>query len=428
MSETNSIKLSNFIPLSNIDIQFKEDDDTGVKHLYLKGIAHGFKTNLKNINISQSATRKAVRKFNADQKAGRIHQIWIDHAYINPAFLGNATPSNHVIGHVNDYKFSEKEGAKFTMDVNPDHPSQIHKAILRRDINGVSIGANVKKEDLICSEDGNQLMGDDCDHYWGQKLDSGKVVIMNVENYELDELTVTAKQADPEGLINLSDPSLSFTLDAYDKDGKVIENGLIIQKDTEGESLKNAKKYDRVDTNMTKEADVDNDHANDKSEVTLDKFNKLVDAVADIKQSVGNSNDALVSYLKLQEQKETDKLTVEKQDIVSRIVAKSKEFNTEELLKLDKNYLEKLERAIVPTEELEVNQSFGSAQVIDEAGSNKEKLTLSREDIKAWTRVRMGLSPEAPTHIQAKVKARLSGESYNEDDKFLQYLLDKSKE
>lgn len=428
MSETNSIKLSNFIPLSSIDIQFKEDEDTGVKHLYLKGIAHGFKTNLKHINISQSATRKAVRKFNADQKAGRIHQIWIDHAYINPAFLGNATPSQHVIGHVDDYKFSEKEGAKFVMDINPDHPSQIHKAILRRDINGVSIGASIKKEDLMCSIDGKELMGDDCEHYWGQKLDSGEVVVMNVENYDLDELTVTAKQADPEGLINLSDPTLTFTLDAYDKDGKIIENGLVIQKNIEGESLKNAKKYDRVDTNMTKEADVDNDIANDKSGVTLDKFNTLVDTVGKIQASADASNSALLKYLKAQEQKEDDKLVAQKQDIVNRIIAKSKEFSAEELLKLDVSYLEKLERAIVPVEKLEVNQSFGSAQIIDTDGEPTEKLTLSREDKKAWMRIRMGLSPEAPKHIQAKVRARLNGESYNGNDKFLQYLLDKSKE
>jgi len=431
MSETNSIKLSNFIPLSNIDIQFKEDEETGIKHLYLKGVAHGFKSNLKHIKIRQSATRKAVRRFNAEQKAGRIHQIWIDHAYINP--FGTSTPSEKVIGHVDTYSSDEK-GANFSMDINPDHPSQIHQAILRRDINGISIGADVKRENLYCSIDGNQIMGDDCEHYWGQKLESGKYVDMEVDDYTLDELTVTAKQADPDGLINLSnisDATLTFTLDAYDKEGKLIENGLIVQKDIQGESLKNTEKYDRIDTNMTGQADVDNEIAEDKSEVTLDKFNQLVDAVGKVQASTDASNDALLKYLQAQERKEKDTLTAQKQKVVSRIIAKpNNEFDEEELLKLDLNYLEKLEKAIIPVEDNadKINQDFGSARIVDNDGKPTEKLTLSREDKKAWMRVKMGLAPEAPKHIQAKVRARLNGESYNRDDKFLQYLLDKNKE
>ena len=75
MFDENSIRLSNFIPLSNIHFEFTEDQDTDVKHLFLKGIAHGFKPNLRFIKIRQTATRKAVRRFNAEQKAGRIHQV-----------------------------------------------------------------------------------------------------------------------------------------------------------------------------------------------------------------------------------------------------------------------------------------------------------------------------------------------------------------
>ncbi len=110
MSDENSFRLNNFIPLSDIRFEFTEDEGTDVKHLYLEGIAHGFKVNLKHIKIREGATRKAVRRFNKEQKEGRIHQVWIDHAYMN--FFGTA-PSEKVIGHVDDYKFVATEGAGF---------------------------------------------------------------------------------------------------------------------------------------------------------------------------------------------------------------------------------------------------------------------------------------------------------------------------
>jgi len=438
MSNENSIRLSNFIPLSNIHFELTEDKDTGVKHLFLEGIAHGFKPNLKFIQIRKTATRKAVRRFNAEQKAGRIHQVWIDHAYINPSFLGNPTPTEKVVGHVNDYKFSEKEGAKFKMDINPDHPSQIHKAIMRRDIDGISIGADVKKEDLYCSIDGNNIFGDDCEHYVGQKLDDGKFVLMEVDDYTLDELTVTAKQADPEGKVHFSDLSgytdstITFSLDTYDTDRKFVEQGVKLQKDIQGESLKNTNKYDKVDTNMTGQADVGNDHTDEKSEVTLDKFNELVDTVTTMKQSVDKSTSAVESYFKAQEQKEKDALIAQKSVIVTRIMAKNKDFGEDELLALDVSYLEKLEKAILPPsddDENVTNTSFGTAQV-GRDDKVKSKITLNRDDIKAWARLKMGYkTPKAPSHIVAKVKARLNGEEVDiGNESFVAYLLDKNKE
>lgn len=434
MSDENSIRLSNFIPLSNIHFEFTEDQDTGVKHLYLKGIAHGFKPNLKYIQIRQTATRKAVRRFNTEQKAGRIHQVWIDHAYIS--FLATA-PSEKVIGHVDEYKFSEKEGAKFKMDINPDHPSQIHKAILRRDIDGISIGADVKREDLYCSVDGNNMFGDDCEHYVGQKLENGKFVLMEVDDYSLDELTVTAKQADPEGKVHFSelsgnaDSTITFSLDTYDKDGKLVDLGIKLQKDIVGESLKNTEKYNEVDTNMTGKGDVDNDPSNENKGVPLDKFNELVDTVTKLSASADASNSALVDYLKSQEKKEADALLAQKKEIVNRIIALNKDFGEEELLALDVSYLEKLEKAILPAseeDENDLNQSFGTAQMgRDEAG--KDKIKLSRADIKAWTRFRMGYkTAQAPKHIQAKVRARLNGETYAGEDSFVAYLMEKNKE
>lgn len=435
MSDENSIRLSNFIPLSSIHIELTEDEDLGVKHLFLKGIAHGFKPNLKYIKIRQSATRKAVRKFNADKKAGRIHQVWIDHAYIS--FLATA-PSEKVIGHVDEYKFSEKEGAKFAMDINPDHPSQIHKAILRRDIDGISIGADVKRENLYCSVDGKNMFSDDCEHYMGQKLDNGNVVLMEVDDYDLDELTVTAKQADPEGKIRFSalnndeyDATVTFSLDTYDKDRKLVKEGITLQKDIKGESLKSTEKYDKVDTNMTGKADVDNDQ-NEKSGVTQDKFDQLVDVVATIKQSVDTNNSALASYLEAQEKKEADALITQKREIVNRIIALNSDFGEEELLALDIGYLEKLEKAILPASTDEgdesLNQSFGSA-LAGQEDKNKDKFTLSRDDIKAWARLRMGFeTPAAPKHIQARVRARLNGETYAGEDSFVAYLMEKNKE
>jgi len=434
MSDENSIRLSNFIPLSNIHFEFTEDKDTGVKHLFLKGIAHGFKPNLKYIKIRQTATRKAVRRFNAEQKAGRIHQVWIDHAYINP--FGTSTPTEKVVGHVDDYKFSEKEGAKFKMDINPDHPSQIHKAILRRDIDGVSIGADVKRDDLYCSICNNNMFGDDCEHYMGQKLDSGKIVHMEVDDYSLDELTITAKQADPEGKIafselsNDTDYTVTFSLDTYDKTGKLIEKGVKLQKDIRGESLKNTNKYDKVDTNMTGQADVDNDHAKEKSDVDI-KVSNLENAINAIKQSVDKSNSALEDYLKAQVSKENDNLLAQKRVIVTRIIAKNKDFGEEELLALDVSYLEKLEKAILPAVEEDEglkNTSFGQAQV-GRDDKPKSNLVLSRDDIKAWMRLRMGYkTPAAPKEIQAKVRARLNGESYDAGEgSFVAYLMNKEK-
>jgi hypothetical protein len=179
---------------------------------------------------------------------------------------------------------------------------------------------------------------------------------------------------------------------------------------------------------MTGQADVNNDLAKEESDITLDKFNQLVDVVANIKQSVDNSNDALAVYLRNQEEKENNKLTAQKQELVSKIIAKSKEFSEEELLKLDLNYLEKLEKAIVPVEEPEQNQGFGSARIVDEAGKDTEKIELSRDDIKAWLRLKMGFKAEAPKHIQAKVRARLNGEVYDGSESFIQYLVEKNKE
>lgn len=434
MSNENSIRLSNFIPLSNLRFEFTEDQDTGVKHLYLEGIAHGFEANLKHIKIRQGATRKAVRRFNAEQKAGRIHQVWIDHAYINPSFLGNPTPSQYVIGHVDEYGFKEKEGARFKMDINPDHPTQIHKAILRQDIDGVSIGADVKKENLYCSIDDKNIFSDECEHTIGEKLENGETVGMEVDDYSLDELTVTAKQADPDAKIRFSelsnnkmDSSITFSLDTYDKNRELIEKGINFQKD-KGESLKKIKKYDRVDTNMTEQASVDNDKSIE-SAVSLEKFNQLVDAVDNMKQSMETNSNALVSYLQVQEQEKADTLLTQKREIVVKIMAKSKEFSEEELLKLELNYLNKLEKAIVPIVEAELNQTFGTAHVPKDDEDAKNKLELSRDDIKTWMRLKMGFkTPKAPKHIRAKVKARLNGESINGDDTFLQYLLDKEKE
>lgn len=434
MSEQNSIRLSNFIPLSNIKFEFTEDEDTGVKHLFLKGIAHGFKPNLKFIQIRKTATRKATRRFNAQQKAGRIHQVWIDHAYTNP--YANSTPTEKVIGHVDEYKFSDDEGAKFKMDINPDHPSQIHKAILRRDIDGVSIGADVKREDLYCSVDGNNMFSDDCEHYMGQQLDNGKFVLMEVDDYTLDELTITAKQADLEGKVNLSqmseivDATITFSLDAYDKEGKIIKSGLKLQKDVQGESLKNTEKYDKDEKNMPEQDNVDNDHENVKSDVTLDKFNQLVDAVTTIKQSVDANNSALTDYLQAQKKKDDDILISQKTEIVNRIIAKNKDFGKEELLVLELSYLEKLEKAITPasTEDKSVtNTSFGTALAGREDDVTKSKFQLSREDKKAWARLRMGYkTPQAPKHIQARVRARLNGETYAGEDSFIAYLMDKN--
>lgn len=437
MSDENFIRLTNFIPLSAIDIKFAEDKETGVKHLYLKGTAHGFKINLKYIKIRQTAARKAVRRFNAERKAGQIHQVWIDHAYINPSFLGNPARSQYVIGHVDDYSSSD-DGADFAMDLNPDHPSQIHKAVLRRDIDGISIGADVKKDDLYCSIDGKNMFGDECEHMIGQKLENGERVIMEVDDYRLDELTITAKQADLEGKLKFSelsgniDSTITFSLDTYDKNGKLVKQGVKFQKDIQGESLKNTKKYDKVDINMTGTDDVDNDHADEKSEVTLDKFNELVDTVITMKQSVDKSTSAVESYFKAQEQKEKDELLTQKSKIVKRIIVKNKEFGKDELLALDLSYLEKLEKAIIPASEEDknkTNSSFGVAQM-GRDDEPKSDFVLSRDDIKAWARFKMGYkTPQAPKHIQAKVKARLNGEEIDVgNESFIAYLLGKNKE
>jgi len=436
MFNENSIRLSNFIPLSNTKLEFTEDEGTDVKHLFLEGIAHGFKTNLKFIQIREGATRKAVRRFNAEQKAGRIHQVWIDHAYAN--FFGSSTPTEKVIGHVNDYGYT-KNGARFKMDINPDHPSKIHLAVMRKDIDGISIGADVNHKDLYCSICKAPMYGEDCNHYAGQKLENGDRVIMEVDDYSLDELTITAKQADPDGKINLSelnnekvDSTITFSLDVYDTDGKIVENGMKLQKDIQGETLKKIKKYDEVDTKMTKQADVDNNKAVEGSNVTLDKFNQLVDAVANIKQSVDNNNTAMANYLQAQEQKENDTLLAQKSDVVNKIMAKSKEFSKEELLTLELSYLEKLEKAIIPVEEKtdSLNQSFGNAILPKEEFSDADKnLKLSRDDVKAWMRLKMGFkTPQAPVHIRSKVRAGLYGDVDQTDDTFLQYLLGKDKE
>lgn len=426
-----NIRFSNFIPLSNLRIEFKTDEETGTKHLYLSGIAHGYKTNLKHIKIRKSGTKKAVNRFKRQKDNGRIFQMWIDHAYINP--FGTSTPSEKVIGHVEKYEYSD-EGALFKVDINPDHPSQIHKAILRRDIDGISIGADVKKEDLFCSIDGKQMFSDNCSHFTGQKLNNGKIVEMEVDDYRLDELTATAKQADLEAKIKFSelnnnyDSSIMFSLNVYDDNNKLVEEGIKLKKSNLGESLKKIKKYDKDDRKMTQETSEDVQSENSTEMVSKDEFNQLVDTVSTIKQSVENSNNVLVEYLKEQKQKDADVLLSQKKEVVDKILSKSEEFGEDELLVFDYDQLVKLEKMIkspiLPDSSDRVNQTFGSA-VVDNDDKRNKNITLSKEDIKAWVRLKMGFSPEAPKHIQAKVRARLEGTDYKDEKAnmlFMEYL------
>jgi len=431
MSEQQSLRLTNFIPLSKLNFKLEEDDDTGVRHLYLSGLAHGYKRNLKNIKIRQGAAQKAARRFAREQDAGRIHQVWIDHAYINP--FGTSTPTEKVVGHVDKIDPSD-EGQNFDMDINPDHPSQIHLAILRRDIDGISIGADVKHEWLYCSVDGKQMFSGDCEHYPGQKLDGGRVVLMEVDDYILDELTVTAKQADPEGRVAFSqlndvDATLTFSLDTYDEKGKLIRKGVEVIKSSSDETFKNPEKQIKVDRDMTKEADSEQE----TPQVTSDAFNQLKDIVQSMATSSKESSDRFDKYLQAQEQRETAMLEAEKKEKIDVLLKSTDAFNEEDLLAFSNSHLDKLIKAFKTSAKGNKdsnNSGFGAAKVVqteDELG--EDKMELTRDDIKAWMRLKMGYkTPQAPKHIQRKVRARLNGDINQSDDAFLQYMLDKEKE
>jgi len=278
------------------------------------------------------------------------------------------------------------------------------------------------------------MFSGDCEHYPGQKLDGGRVVLMEVDDYILDELTVTAKQADPEGRVAFSqlndvDATLTFSLDTYDEKGKLIRKGVEVIKSSSDETFKNPEKQIKVDRDMTKEADSEQE----TPQVTSDAFNQLKDIVQSMATSSKESSDRFDKYLQAQEQRETAMLEAEKKEKIDVLLKSTDAFNEEDLLAFSNSHLDKLIKAFKTSAKGNKdsnNSGFGAAKVVqteDELG--EDKMELTRDDIKAWMRLKMGYkTPHAPKHIQRKVRARLNGDINQSDDAFLQYMLDKEKE
>jgi len=420
MNEEAGIRFNNFVPIRNVNFKLIKDEETGIESLILDGIAHGYKRNLKQFIIPQTAARKAVRRFNANLEAGRIHQVWIDHAYAN--FFAVGTPSEKVIGHVEKLKAPD-EGLKYILNLNTEHPSQIHKAILRRDIGGISIGADVKRENIICSVDNAPFVSQDCDHYIGQKLDNGKIVGAIVTDYDLDELTVTAKPADLDSTINFS----AFTIDAEGKKIADVTKVTFINDEPmqSDESFKSVENKDKVDTNMT--TDVKDQTSPSKDEVA----NLISDAVKGVSDGFEEKFNATFSKIDAYITKETEEkealVLAEKTQLIDSILSVNKEFEKDELLTFDISILKKFQKNFAK----EVSGSSpepnsGLARVgLDENDGSGDRFTLSKADKKAWLRMKLGWTPEAPAHIVRRVRARMNGDENQDGEEFRAYLATK---
>jgi len=419
MNEEAGIRFNNFVPIRNVNFRLVKDEETGIESLILDGIAHSYKRNLKQFIIPQTAARKAVRRFNANLDAGRIHQVWIDHAYAN--FFAVGTPSEKVIGHVEKLKAPD-EGLKYILNLNTEHPSQIHKAILRRDIGGISIGADVKRENIICSVDNAPFVSQDCDHYIGQKLDNGKIVGAIVNDYELDELTVTAKPADLDSTINFS----AFTIDAEGKKIADVSKITFINDEQLDESFKSVENKDKVDTNMT----TDVKDQTDPNLIGRDEVANLIsDAVKGVSDGfetkLNESFDKINQYITKESEDKEALVLAEKTTLVDKILSDTKEFEKDELLTFDISILKKLQKNF--TKDVSGSApNHGQARVgNDELGNEGERFTLSKADKKAWLRMKLGWKPEAPAHIVRKVRARMNGDENEDSEEFRAYLATK---
>jgi len=418
MNEEAGIRFNNFVPIRHVNFRLVKDEESGIESLILDGIAHSYKRNLKQFIIPQSAARKAVRRFNANLDAGRIHQVWIDHAYAN--FFSVGTPSEKVIGHVEKLKAPD-EGLKYILNLNTEHPSQIHKAILRRDIGGISIGADVKREHIICSIDNAPFISQECDHYIGQKLDNGKVVGAIIQEYELDELTVTAKPADLDSSINFS----AFTVDGKGKKIADVSKITFIQDESD-ESFKSVNNKDKVDRNMTDDV---NDQTNPSSLSEEQVVNLISDAVKGVsdgfEEKLNASFDKINQYIVKETEEKEALVLVEKTALVDKILLDSKEFDKDELLAFDISILKKLQKSFTKDASGSSINS-GDARVGDDnLDGDGERFVLSKADKKAWLRMKLGWTAEAPAHIVRKVRARMNGDDSEDTEEFRAYLATK---
>lgn len=413
--EYQKVGLNYYVPLAFSSMKIEEDSDTGIKSLIIKGNAHGYDVNKKFFRINQKAAIKATKIFKENKEAGRIHEAWIDHEYIY------GSKSDKVIGHVQSLEAGEK-GLGYVMSISTDHPSQIHRAIQRRDIQGISIGADVDTRTLLCSECQHPIRSSKCEHMIGEKLDNGKIVFAEVNDYIIDELSITSKPADPDG-------SIQFSLFTKDDTGKLLSNNITQNKDELlTDNFKKNDKYNRRDNNMTdKDLDTNPKLTIDNKEViTKDEFDGLKTQFTELQESMNSGFSAIQAFVKTQnDEKEASDLKI-KQSFVAKIVQGTQVFDEKELLEMDVTKLEKLVHAFA-VKSTGGSPNKGSAIVYDQdqgSDEGKEDLQLSFEDKKKWLRLKLGWKFDITPEVRAQVRENLYGEK-PEENIFLSYLQSK---
>lgn len=417
------MRVQNFIDINDLKFTFSKDEETGIESLKMSGIAHSLKPNKKKVIFTKGAVQFAVNHFNKEQKKrnAKTKKVWIDHAYINQ--FGTATPSSNIIGQV-DALDEHNKGLFYEADINTLHPSQIHIALVRKDIDGVSVGVDIERDYIKCSIDGEKLFSDDCDHVWGMTY-AGEEALARIERYYFDELSVTGIPADEESTTNIQ-----FS-DNIDIDKKLFKKKV---GDNFSETFKSDLNQDNGEDNMTGETETPSPNsefdgenpslsvtANDIEGVaTVEDLNSVKGEVSTMSQKM----DKVLSFIENQQKEKVAQQEAEKLALVKSLLNQTDEFNEDELKTFSIETLKGLERVASRSNKDSQHETYGMTSVNhgDRYGFQDQSQELPKDVVKAWFRTKLGWNPEAPKSIQRKVRATLDGVRENDNEAFRQWM------
>ena len=361
-----SFRLTQFIPMDKMT--FDESSEDGDDTFTFSGVAHAYDKNLKHIILTKEGATFAAKNFGKGRN-GKNHKLYLDHAYIAQGF-GTAVPSLGVVGQVRAIQADDKKGLMYDADINTKHPYQIHHAVKRGDVDGVSVGIDINRKDVFCSECENQIFSSKCDHYIGERLDanSTKTVLGVVKKYLFDELSLTAQPADTKSTIRLS-------LNGSDGDSTIED----LNKE-KAEMFKSQFNKKKSVNSMTNEGQKD---TKTKEEyVSKVDFEEMKATLSELSKSVGNVG----TILKAQSDESQLRLNAEKENVIVKILAKpDADFSKEELMTFGIDSLRKIEKITGVTEGTAPTGKT-HVQNADIGDEGTEKFVLSREQKKAWAR------------------------------------------
>jgi len=161
-------------------IEFREKvdlelTDVNEDSVLITGLAVSNKVNTKYMRFTENALDVATKKEN-----------WIG----AKALVDHEYDSFRIVGQVKNFD-RVPEGVAFGIDINPHHPSKIHIAVKRGDVDAVSVGGYANS--ITCSICGEEAV--ECHHRLGSKYD-GKIAVGLINDFHLKELSLTGFPAD----------------------------------------------------------------------------------------------------------------------------------------------------------------------------------------------------------------------------------------